>query len=87
MDRRTFFLSAATVGVLASAPSDAIRFGLIGAGGRGRYVAGVARQDPNVTIAAVCDVYEPNLERCLSESGNQGKAYRNYKALVEDESI
>ncbi len=87
MDRRTFFLSATSAGLLQAAPSDTIRMGLIGAGGRGRYVAGVARQNPGIAIGAVCDVYEPNLEKGLSESGNQAKAYRNYKALLDDKSI
>lgn len=87
MDRRTFFLAATSAGVLSSAPSDKIRIGLIGAGGRGRYVAGVARKDPAVEIGAVCDVYEPNLEKGLSESANQAKAYRNYKALLDDKSL
>ena len=57
-----------------------LRVGLIGAGGRGRYVAKTFLNNPDVTFGAVCDVYEPNLEKGLSETGNQGRAYRNYKA-------
>ncbi|MEJ7605481.1 MAG: Gfo/Idh/MocA family oxidoreductase [Bryobacteraceae bacterium] len=87
MNRRTFFLSATTAGWMISAQADQIRLGLIGAGGRGRYVAGVARQHAGAAIAGVCDVYEPNLEKGLSELGNQAKAYRNYKALLDDKSI
>ncbi len=46
----------------------------------------VFRQDAGVRMAAVCDVYEPHLEAGLSESGG-ARAYRNYKALLEDKDI
>ncbi|MFN0170273.1 MAG: Gfo/Idh/MocA family protein [Bryobacteraceae bacterium] len=86
MERRTFLL-ASTSAAAQTAPSDQLALGLIGAGGRGRYVMQVFRKDPAVRAAAVCDVYEPNLEAGLSAAGNQAKAYRNYKALLDDRSI
>ncbi len=86
MDRRTFLLASTTAAAQA-APSDQLTLGLIGAGGRGRHVMQVFRRDPAVRVTAVCDVYEPNLEAGLSAAGNQAKAYRNYKALLDDRSI
>lgn len=86
MVRRTF-LSAAAGAVASAAPSDQIRVGLIGAGGRGRYIAQVVGANPGAMISAVCDVYEPNLEKGLSDTGNRAKAYRNYKALLDDKDI
>lgn len=75
-------------GALATAaPSDQIQVGLIGAGGRGRYIAQLVGQNPGASITAVCDVYEPNLEKGLSETGNRAKTYRNYKALLDDKDI
>jgi len=49
------------------------------------------QKDPSVRIGAICDVYEPNLERALSAAnaaqGSTPKAYRNYKQLLEDSAI
>ena len=85
MDRRTFLLSSGAA--FAQAPSDQLSVALIGAGGRGRYLAGVFAKDKGVRVGAVCDVYEPNLEKGLSETGNQARAYRNYKQLLESKEI
>jgi predicted dehydrogenase len=70
-----------------TAPSDRIGIGTIGSGGRGRYLISVFAKDPAVRHAAVCDVYEPNLEAGLSAAHNEAKAYRNYKALLEDKAV
>jgi predicted dehydrogenase len=49
------------------------------------------QNSPQVRIAAVCDVYEPNLENALSVAakaqGGAPKAYRNYKQLLDDRSV
>ncbi len=87
MERRTFFLAGATVAVAQTPPSKQLVLGLIGAGGRGRFVMSVFMKDPSIRVGAVCDVYEPNLEAGLSAAGNQAKAYRNYKALLDDKSV
>ena len=49
-----------------AAPSDRIVMGVIGSGGRGTFVMTVFQKDPAVSVGAICDVYEPNLERALS---------------------
>ena len=85
MNRRSFFLTSGAV--FAQAPSGQLHVGLIGAGGRGRYLAKTFQQDAAVRIAAVGDVYEPNLEKGLSETGNVARAYRNYKALLDNKDI
>jgi predicted dehydrogenase len=90
-DRRTFFLAGGSaLFAHASPPSDAVRLGLIGAGGRGTFVMTVFQKDASVRVTAICDVYEPNLERGLStasKSGASAKVYRNYKQLLDDKSI
>lgn len=73
-------------GALAAA-SEQIQAGLIGSGGRGRYIMSLMMKDPGVRATGVCDVYEPNLEAGLSASGNQARAYRNYRALLENKDI
>jgi predicted dehydrogenase len=87
MDRRTFFLVSAGALWAQTPPSKQLTVGVIGSGGRGRYLEKVFQQDASVRIAAVCDVYEPNLEAGLAAAKNQAKAYRNYKALLDDQTI
>ncbi len=90
MNRRSF-LFAGGGAILHAAPSDTISLGVIGAGGRGRLVMTTFQKSPNVRVAAICDVYEPNLQRGLSTAakaqGDPPKAYRNYRQLLEDKSI
>jgi predicted dehydrogenase len=38
-------------------------------------------------VAAVCDVYEPNLQAGLKAASTGAKGYSNYKKLLEDKSI
>lgn len=73
-----------------TAPSDQVTLGLIGAGGRGTLVMTLFQKDPALKVGAICDVYEPNLERGLStakKGGSTAKAYRNYKQLLADNDI
>ena len=73
-----------------AAPSDTIHLGVIGAGGRGTFVMGVFQKNTGVDVAAICDVYEPNLERGISAAKRNGRAphaYRNYQELLADKSI
>jgi len=78
LDRRTFFLASGSALWAQTAPSKQLTVGVIGSGGRGRYLEKVFQQDASVRITAVCDVYEPNLEAGLSAAKNQAKAHRNY---------
>lgn len=89
---RRIFLMSATGAALSAAPANRVRLGVIGAGGRGTLVMTTFQKDQDVEVGAVCDVYEPNLERTLSvASKNQGgraaAAYRNYRKLLDDKSI
>jgi predicted dehydrogenase len=50
------------------------------------------QKDPSIRVGAICDVYEPNLERSLSlaakaQGGNMPKPYRSYRQLLADNSI
>ncbi len=92
MDRRMFLLSSGSMLAAQSPPSDRITLGVIGAGGRGNLVMSTFQNDPSVRVAAICDVYEPNLEHTVSraaaaQNGQAPKAYRNYKQLLADKSV
>ena len=84
-------MAGATMTVASAAPADQIVLGVIGSGSRGTFVMGVFQKDPALRVGAICDVYEPNLERALSTAAKaqQGQpvAYRNYKQLLADKNI
>src|SRR5580700_4965717 len=89
LQRRSFILAGGAALLKAqTAPSDQIHLGVIGSGGRGTFVMTVFQKDPSLQVGAICDVYEPNLERALSTAstteGTHPKVYRNYKELLAD---
>lgn len=72
--------------------SDRLHVGVIGTGGQGTSVMKEFQKDPSVRVSAVCDVYEPNLERALSvaakaQGGQAPRAIRSYRQLLEDKSV
>ncbi len=92
MQRRIFLLAGGGMLSAQTAPSDRIVLGLIGAGGRGNLVMTTFQKDPSIRVGAICDVYEPNLERSLSlaakaQGGEMPKACRNYRQLLADKSV
>src|SRR5712671_839585 len=90
-DRRTFLTAAA----LAAGPmfiprkawgaNDRISYGLIGSGGRGRYVSKIF-QDLGAECVAVSDVYEPNLELGLKPAPD-AKGYLDYHDLLAHKGL
>src|SRR4029453_16099705 len=48
--------------------NDRISVAVIGMGRMGMSNLGVAMKQPNVEIAAVCDVYQPHLEKAVAAS-------------------
>src|SRR5208337_911574 len=89
--RRTFLIGGSAMLAAAAAPSDRIVLGVIGVGGRGGFVMRTFQKDPAVRVGAICDVYEPNLERALASARKPQAAapiaYGNYKLLLDDKDI
>ncbi len=93
MQRREFlsgtFQTAGATGLLttpagrALGANDRVIVGLIGCGGRGRYVAGLMREAPGVEFAAAADVYLPNAERAREWAGPKAAAYQDFRRLLE----
>jgi predicted dehydrogenase len=81
--RRTV-LAAGVASLLPAA--DRVRGAIIGAGGRGRYLTAEFKEI-GVEMAAVCDVYEPNLQAGLKAASTGAKPYSNYRKLLEDKSL
>ncbi len=84
MDRRSALAAGAAASLLPAAGK--LRGGIIGSGGRGRYLTGEFKEI-GVEMAAVCDIYDANLQAGLKTASTGAKAYTNYKKLLEDKSI
>ena len=84
MQRRTFLMaSSLATPVMAQ---DSIRAGVIGAGGRGRYLIEQFKE-VGAEMAAVCDVYEPNLKKGLAGANTGAASFSDYKKLLDDKSL
>jgi len=86
MQRRYFFLTAAAAPSRIFGANDRLRAGVIGAGGRGRYLTGQFKE-AGVDVSAVCDVYQPNLEAGLKEASTGARSFRDYRKLLDDKSL
>lgn len=85
MRRREFVGTgvAAAAQRLAGA-NDRVVVGLIGRGGRGRYVAGLMREAAGVEFGAVADVYLPNAERAKAWAGPNARAHQELAFRAAD---
>jgi predicted dehydrogenase len=90
MIRREFFtaaaVSAASYERIAGA-NERITAGLIGAGGQGRGVWGRFLKQPGVNAGAVCDVYQPHLDKAAAMSEGRARTYRDFRRLLEQKDI
>jgi predicted dehydrogenase len=92
-DRRKFL--SGSIGAVAAAPlfvprsawgaNDRLSYGLIGAGGRGRYLSTVF-QKLGAQCVAIAEVYEPNVAEAKKEAPN-AKTYIEYKDLLQQTGI
>jgi predicted dehydrogenase len=98
INRRDFFKRAAvgTAGVSLAmsgartgsvlGANDRIRLGLIGCGRQGvsdmQYF-----MKQGVEVAAVCDVYEPNLQKGLEAAGGKAKALEDFRQVLDEKEI
>src|SRR5271157_1095087 len=84
-NRRTFLTSALTAAPLfvprsAWGANDRLAYGLIGAGGRGRYL-NVNFKKLGAECVAIAEVYEPHLQAAQKDSPG-AKAYLDYQDLL-----
>jgi predicted dehydrogenase len=66
--------------------NDRIRLGLIGCGRQGVDNLGHFMKQ-GVEVAAVCDVYEPNLQKGLKAAGGNAKALKDFRQVLDDKEI
>ena len=92
MENRRSFLTKAALGVAAvskaTAASDQFTVGFIGTGVRAN--AALIPQfkfNPAFRIAALCDVYKPNLDEAASRVGGKVDTYGDYRRLLDRKDI
>ena len=94
--RRTFLKAAGSVAAtslapqIASSANDRISIGFIGVGVMGSENLKAAMKQPGVAVSAVCDVYQPHLERAgalARRSGHTPKEVADFREILSDRSI
>lgn len=91
-NRRVFLGSAAATAMAQEriAANDRIALGFIGVGVMGSENMGAAMDQGGVAVSAVCDVFQPNLERAAAlarRRGHQPKEVRDFREILADKSI
>lgn len=96
MKRRVFLGHLARGSLVAAAPAwgtdsvkgatDRIRVGVIGCGGRGRYVARQL-QGAGAEIVALCDVYAANLQAANVEFGGTCRCFGDFRKLLDQQDL
>jgi predicted dehydrogenase len=66
--------------------NDRIRLGVIGTGRQGVDDMQNFMQH-GVEVAAVCDVYQPNLEKGLAAAGGKAKSFKDFRNILDDKEI
>ena len=93
MDRRTLVTRAPLVLGSAAAfgyqANSAVRFGIIGTGGRGQYVGTLMAKDPNARVTAICDRYADRIDGAKTKvpGADKAVAYRDYRQLLDDPNV
>ncbi len=88
MQRRAFLQGAAApvLGRVHGA-NDRITVAQIGCGGRGLYELDVCSRHPQVRIAAVCDVYQPLIDKARSRLGPGVDGYQDFRRVLDRNDI
>jgi predicted dehydrogenase len=86
MRRRTFIATAFSATRVLGA-NDRVRVGLIGCGGRGRYIARFMKESPGVDFIALCDVSAPLAESARQWAGPDAAAYGDFRKLLDNRDI
>jgi predicted dehydrogenase len=90
LDRRDFLRGATAATALSYSrvmgANDRVMLGLIGAGDRGQYDMNNFLKDKNVTLNAVCDVYQDHIDRVKARAAD-AKAFDDHRKLLDLKDI
>ena len=91
--RRDFVKSSAGLTLLsqtARGANDRISLAVIGTGTMGSANLDAASEQKGVAITALCDVFQPNLERAVAQAirkGHQPRQVKDFREILADRSI
>ena len=68
-------------------PSDTIRVGVIGTGGRGTNLMQNIQEVEGMEVVACCDILPFRLEKALTLAAKEAKGYDDYRRLLEHPSL
>jgi len=91
---RRAFLTAAGTALTANlftgrvrGANDRPRIAHIGMGRMGRSNLEISMKQENVETVAVCDVFQPHLEKAVAITGGKAKGMRDFREILADRSI
>jgi predicted dehydrogenase len=99
IDRRDFMkragVGAVTAGMALSGgasarvlgANDRVRVGLIGAGRQGVGDMKDFALQPDAEVVAVCDVYEPNLQKALADTNNKAQGCKDFRLALDRKDV
>lgn len=93
MERRTIVKNAPLILSSAAAfgyqANSAVRFGIIGTGGRGQYVGTLMAKDSNARLTAICDRYGDRIDAAKTKvpGGDKAAVHRDYQKLLADPNV
>ncbi|MBI1897192.1 MAG: Gfo/Idh/MocA family oxidoreductase [Acidobacteria bacterium] len=69
--------------------NSSVVFGIIGTGGRGRYVGTHMAKDPRAKLGAICDIYPDRLDAAKTQvpGADGARTFRDYKELLAQKDI
>lgn len=75
--------------VFGTQANSAVRIGIIGTGGRGRFLGSLLAADPRARIVALCDLFDEQLERARAEIPHAAAArtYKDYRELLTQADV
>ena len=81
-------VSASTLGLAdEAAPSERVRVGIIGQGGRGRgFLNCYLKTARNIEIGGVCDVFEPRLDDAAKKFPDLPR-YTDFRKMIEEQKL
>ncbi len=93
LSRRSFLKTSAALTASAVAAgrvlgaNEALRVGVLGAGGRAQFLMKSLVKVPNVRIAAVCDVWDTHLEKAKQLADAKAFTTKVYKEVLDRKDI
>ena len=80
-------LGSSSVPASALGANDRVNIGVIGAGGQGSSLIRNLAMVANSKITAVCDIFEPNLNKGVNLAGSQPKTFTDYRKMIESKDV